>query len=201
MAFRDMEAEIIPMCEDQGLAIVPWAALGGGRLKTKEQRKKDAASETARSEKGLRDIDIAVSETLEKIADAKGTTLQAVVSLLHHVSKKLTKISRHVQAIAYLLQQSTYVFPIVGVQTVEHVKAMADSLCIQLTGEEMDEIHRVSELEPLFPIPFLFNFRRDRKYDLTLTPSDQQQYQMGAWIDAPPKQPVSVRSTSQKLLC
>lgn len=91
MAFRDMEAEIIPMCEDQGLAIVPWAALGGGRLKTKEQRKKDATSETARSEKGLRDIDIAVSETLEKIADAKGTTLQAVVSLLHHVSNNLQR--------------------------------------------------------------------------------------------------------------
>jgi hypothetical protein len=67
---------------------------------------------------------------------------------------------------------------------------MADSLSILLTKEEIDSIHEVSDLEPLFPIPFLFNFRRDQKYDLTLTPTNQQQYQMGAWIDAPPKQQV-----------
>ena len=29
-----MEAEIIPMCEDQGMAIVPWAALGGNFIDT-----------------------------------------------------------------------------------------------------------------------------------------------------------------------
>ncbi|RDW65114.1 hypothetical protein BP6252_10765 [Coleophoma cylindrospora] len=168
-AFRDMEAEIIPMCEDQGLAIIPWAALGGGRLKTVEQRKKDATSPSARSEVGLREKDIKVSELLERIAASKGSTLQAV-------------------AVAYLFQQSTYVFPIIGVQTVEHVKAMEDALKIVLTKEEVDSIHEVSDLEPLFPIPFLFNFRRDQKYDLTLTPGNQQQYQMGAWIDAPPKQ-------------
>jgi aryl-alcohol dehydrogenase-like predicted oxidoreductase len=80
VAFRDMEAEIIPMCEDQGLAIIPWAALGGGRLKTSEQRKKDASSSTARSERGLTDKDLKVSEVLEKIAVSKDTTLQAVVS-------------------------------------------------------------------------------------------------------------------------
>lgn len=35
-AYRDMEAEIIPMCQDQGMAVVPWAALGGGQLLSSE---------------------------------------------------------------------------------------------------------------------------------------------------------------------
>lgn len=37
-ASRDMEAEIIPMCHDQGMAIVPWVALGGGKLMSAAQR-------------------------------------------------------------------------------------------------------------------------------------------------------------------
>lgn len=64
---------------------------------------------------------------------------------------------------------------------------MADALSIVLTKEEINTIHEVSDFEPLFPIPFLYNFRRDQPYNLSLTPGNQQQYQMGAWIDAPPK--------------
>src|ERR1700760_3920297 len=41
-AYRDMESEIIPMCEDQGMAIVSWASLGGGQLMSSEQRKEAA---------------------------------------------------------------------------------------------------------------------------------------------------------------
>ena len=36
---RDMEGEVIHMCEDQGMAVVPWGALGSGSLLTAEQRK------------------------------------------------------------------------------------------------------------------------------------------------------------------
>ncbi|TKW50478.1 Norsolorinic acid reductase [Colletotrichum tanaceti] len=40
VSLRDTEAEIIPMCEDQGMAVVSWANLGGGQLLTSEQREK-----------------------------------------------------------------------------------------------------------------------------------------------------------------
>lgn len=74
-----MEAEIIPMCEDQGMAVVPWAALGGGQLMSAEQREQNKHDPDAR--KGYRrgDLDAKVSAVLEKIAVDKGTTLQAVV--------------------------------------------------------------------------------------------------------------------------
>ena len=71
------------MCEDQGMAIVPWAALGGGQLLSAEQR----ANAEAEQNKGARKLmevsedDKRISEALEKIATNKGTTLQAVVSL------------------------------------------------------------------------------------------------------------------------
>jgi hypothetical protein len=188
-----MEAEIIPMCEDQGMAIVPWAALGGGQLMSAEQRKQKEQDPGARKGRySLSENDLKVCEVLEQIAETKSTTLQATVcpmmglGALFSVANWWCK-----QALAYLFHQSTYVFPIVGVQTVEHVKAMPDALRIKLSKEEIDSIHNVAIFNPLFPMNFLFNFRGDQKYNLTFTAAHNQQYQMAAWIDAPPKQPVS----------
>ncbi|KIW33921.1 uncharacterized protein PV07_00735 [Cladophialophora immunda] len=169
-AFRDMEAEIIPMCEDQGMAVVPWAALGGGQLISAEQRKQQEQDPDARQGYGLREADVKVCEALEKIAEGKATTLQAV-------------------ALAYLFQQSTYVFPIVGVQTVEHVQAMPEALHVRLSEDDIKTIQNAYPFDPLFPMNFLFNFRGDQPYSLALTAAHNQQYQMAAWINAPPKQP------------
>lgn len=68
------------MAEDQGLAIVPWAALGGGTLLTKDQRKQRESDPEARrtspDEKSLH-----VSEVLEHLAAKYNSTLQAVVRI------------------------------------------------------------------------------------------------------------------------
>ncbi|RFN48802.1 alcohol dehydrogenase [Fusarium flagelliforme] len=165
-SMRDMEGEVIHMCEDQGMAVVPWGALGSGSLLTAEQRKQREndpdAPHIKPSETALR-----TSEALERIATRKGTTLQAI-------------------ALAYLFHQTTYVFPIVGVNTVEHINAMPEALRIKLSKEDIDEIHEASPYNPGFPMNFT-QYIEPVKYDLSWTPADHQQYQMAAWIDAPPK--------------
>jgi hypothetical protein len=79
----------------------------------------------------------------------------------------------------------------VGVQTVEHVKAMADALRLKLSEEEIRSIQSAGNFTPLFPVDFLYNFRGDQEYNLSFTAANNEQYQMSAWIDAPPKQAVS----------
>ena len=71
----------------------------------------------------------------------------------------------------------------------EHVKAMPDALRIKLSPAEINRIHDASPFEPLFPMSFLFNFRGDQPYHLGLTAADNEQYQMTAQVQAPPKQP------------
>ena len=78
-AYRDIEAEIIPMCEDQGMAIVPWAALGGGQLMSSQERKQKEKDPDARKNRGFSENDLKVCNVLEQIAENKSTTLQAVV--------------------------------------------------------------------------------------------------------------------------
>lgn len=168
-AYRDMEADIIPMCEDQGLAIVPWAALGGGQLMSSKQRQDAAKDPDSRpSAYSQTEDDIKVCDAIEKVSEARGCSFQAIT-------------------LAYLFTQSTYVFPIVGVQTVEHVKAMPDALRIQLTEVEIKQIQTAKSFRPQFPADFHFMFAGGQEYSARLTAADNQQYQMWAWIDAPQK--------------
>ncbi|KAL3481001.1 NADP-dependent oxidoreductase domain-containing protein [Aspergillus californicus] len=168
-AFRDMEAEIIPMCEDQGMAIVPWAALGGGLILSAQQRKE--REEKLAGQKSFYEVgpnEIAVSDALEKVAVAKGTTVQAI-------------------ALAYLYHQSTYVIPIVGVQTTDHVKSMNDAITVQLSADEIRSIQEAAPFNPLFPMNFLFDCKDGKGYSTRLTPGDLVHYNMAASIDAPAK--------------
>ncbi|KAF2010474.1 Aldo/keto reductase [Aaosphaeria arxii CBS 175.79] len=166
VAFRDMEAEIVPMCEDQGMGIVTWGSVAGGQLMTaEERRKRDEDPNAPKSYYPTTESDIRICNVLERLAKEKNTTLRSV-------------------ALAYLFHQSTYVFPIVGVLTVEHVKAFPDALSIKLSNEEIDEIHNAAPFNPLFPMTFLFG---ETGYNLRKTVADQVHYKMSTWIDAPPK--------------
>ncbi|GKT63864.1 norsolorinic acid reductase [Colletotrichum tofieldiae] len=176
---RDMEAEIIPMCEDQGMAIVSWASLGSGQLLTSEQREKLKKDPDARPN-FYGDSPIALCDKLEALAKKKGTSLQGI-------------------ALAYLLHQSTYVFPIVGVNTLAHVEAMPEAVGVELSKEDIDMIHEASPFDPRFPMNFFFGNFKPQKYDLSLTAADNQQYRIAAWIDAPPKPlPYKPRKTGRE---
>ena len=185
-----MEAEIIPMCEDQGMAIVPWAARGGGQLMTVEEREQKEKDPDARQGYRESEADVKVSEVLEKLAEEKNTTLQAMVRFLPVVSSRATLTK---QALSYLLHQSPYVFTIVGVQTTSHVNALPAALTVKFSKEDISRIHDACPFNPLFPMNFLFGFKGDQPYHLGLTTVKyNQQYQMAAWVDAPPKQGVSL---------
>ncbi|CZR57761.1 related to voltage-gated shaker-like K+ channel, subunit beta/KCNAB [Phialocephala subalpina] len=167
-SFRDMEAEIIPMYRDQGMAIAPWECLSGGKLLSKEQRK---VKEGGRQSGPPTEEQIKVSEKLEAIATRKSTTVQAV-------------------ALAYLFHKTPYVFPIIGARKVEHVKVFNDSLSVALTQEDLNFVDSAVPFNPIFPMTFLYEFGGDRKYNLSLTAADNFLYRMAAQMDHPEHQQV-----------
>ncbi|KAM0575561.1 hypothetical protein ACHAP9_000824 [Verticillium nonalfalfae] len=169
-AFRDMEAEIIPMCEDQGMGIVSWASLGGGQLTTAAQRQAMADDDKAPKGYGPNSFDVPVSEVIERLAREKNVTFQQV-------------------ALAYLFHQSTYVFPIVGVQSVEHIKAIPAAIEVELSKEDIGDLHAAAAFNPLFPNTFLFD--KD-PYSTKLTFAHQTHLQMTTWLDAPSKDDASM---------
>ena len=131
-AMRDFERDIIPMCKAEGMGLAPWGALGRGHFKTEEDRKKDEGRKMSKPSED----DIKVSKVLEKMAREKGTQITSV-------------------ALAYVMQKTTYVFPIVGGRKVEHLKGNIEALGLELSEGEIEEIEAATAFDVGFPLNFL----------------------------------------------
>ncbi|CAO2654614.1 Nn.00g113470.m01.CDS01 [Neocucurbitaria sp. VM-36] len=148
-ADRDFEREIIPMARDEGMALCPWGALGGGNFTTEEKRKNN---EQGRNFGPASDRHVAVSKVLESLANKKSTGITSI-------------------ALAYVRHKYPYVYPIVGGRKIDHLKGNIEALALQLSDEEIDEIEGAVPFEVGFPMNFLFEFTGN-KYKSTMTSSD-----------------------------
>ncbi|EKD21715.1 uncharacterized protein L3040_004937 [Drepanopeziza brunnea f. sp. 'multigermtubi'] len=130
---RDFERDIIPMCREEGMGLAPWGALGGGHFKSDAQRN---GGDSARKFGEVSDAAKKISKVLEKIAEAKNTQITSV-------------------ALAYVMQKTPYVFPIVGGRKIDHLKGNIDGLRLQLTEQEISAIEGANAFDIGFPHNFL----------------------------------------------
>lgn len=140
-AQRDFERDIIPMCISEGMGICPWGVMGQGLLKPTaelENMQKRDSSLPGRRMMIPDATTIAISTVLEKIAERKGEGVH------------LTSV-----AIAYVMQKTPYVFPIVGCRTLGHLKGNIKALGIALTKEEIEEIEGAVDFDLGFPMNML----------------------------------------------
>lgn len=131
-AQRDFERDIIPMARDEGMALAPWGALGGGNFKTEEQRKAEDGRKVKPSE-----AQVKISNALESVAKRKNTIITSV-------------------ALAYVMHKTPYVFPIVGGRTIDHLKQNIEALTLELTDEDIDEIENAVSFDIGFPNNFYY---------------------------------------------
>lgn len=121
MIYREEEREMIPLCIDSKIAVIPWSPLAGGRLAhpwgTLTPRVKiDEVSKWVWD--GTNDLDKVVVDNLEKIAKEKGASMAQV-------------------ALAWMLSKPFLTAPIVGTTAVHHVEEAVAALDIKLTNEEI----------------------------------------------------------------
>lgn len=137
-ATRDFERDIIPMCAAEDMGLCPWGSIGGGKFKTAAQREELAKTgNPGRKGKTLTETDLAVSAALERVALRHNTVMTSV-------------------ALAYVMQKTPYVVPIVGNRTIEHLKGNIDGLSVVLTEDDINDIEAANPFDPGFPMNFLF---------------------------------------------
>lgn len=81
-AVRDCEREILPVCEDSGMAFAPYGSQGGGQFRTKEQleaQKQKGENRTVAMYTANERYE-RVSAVLEEIAKDKGVKMTQLVS-------------------------------------------------------------------------------------------------------------------------
>ena len=121
LIYREEEREMLPLCADQGVGVIPWSPLARGRL----ARPWD--SSTARAETDefggtlYRDEDEAVVAKVGEVAERRGVPMAQV-------------------GLAWLLAQPTVTSPIVGVTKPHHLTDAVAAVDLELTADEVDEL-------------------------------------------------------------
>ncbi len=125
---REEEREMLPLCRDQGIGVIPWSPLARGRL-TREW-----GEQTNRSQ-----------------SDAFGSTLyhdssdREIVERVGDVAKE-RGVPRAQVALAWLLSKPAVTSPIIGATKAEHLEDAISAIDVELSSEEVARLE-----EPYLP--------------------------------------------------
>lgn len=135
LLYREEEREMIPLCRDQGIAVLPWSPLARGRLTRAWQSEGTRRSETDRFGNTMysrtEDDDRKVVDRLGEIAEKRG-------------------VPRAQVALAWLLSKPAVTAPIVGASKPHHLDDAVAALSIHLSPQEIAALE-----EPYTPHPVL----------------------------------------------
>lgn len=121
LLYREEEREMLPLCRDEGIGVIPWSPLARGRLtrdwdEVSRRQELDAFGKTLYN--GTEDADRQVVETVAKIAAARG-------------------IPRAQVALAWVLQKAEVSAPIIGASKPGQIDDAVAALSVTLTAEEI----------------------------------------------------------------
>ena len=134
LLYREEEREMVPLCRDQGVGLIPWSPLARGYLARPPAEKETKRSETDRFGKTL----------YSSMADAD----QRVIAEVDKLAK--TRKLPHAQiALAWLLQKDAVTAPIVGATKMEHLETAAGALDVQLSKEEVTALETPYAAHPI----------------------------------------------------
>ena len=136
IAGRELEREILPLVEDQGLGVMVWSPLAGGFLSGKFTREKRGDNDARRAVFDFPPVD---KDRAYDIIDA-----MAPIARAHDAS-----VAR--VALAWLLQRKGVMSVIIGAKTIEQLNDNLAAADLSLTGEEFATLDAVSALRPEYP--------------------------------------------------
>jgi aryl-alcohol dehydrogenase-like predicted oxidoreductase len=129
LLYREEEREMLPLCADQGVGVIPWSPLARGRL-TRPADQETTRSKTDGVGKMLYKEGVAADKSViaavGRIADARGVSM-ASVALAWHFTKGVAA-------------------PIIGATKAKHITDAVAALDLELTADEVTELE-----EPYLP--------------------------------------------------
>lgn len=126
------------MARAEGMAIAPWNVLAAGKIRTD-------AEEERRRQSGEHGRKVA-SDAWERTPEQK-----EVCKVLEKIAGEVSAKSITAVAIAYVMQKTPYVFPIVGGRKIEHLMDNMNALDLFLNEDQITEIEDVLPFELGFP--------------------------------------------------
>ena len=117
LMYREEEREMLPLCLDQGVGVIPWSPLARGLLARAGKGGTTRAGSDTFLKQLYQESDVAVAEAVAEVAERRGVPSAQV-------------------ALAWLLRQPAVTAPIVGATKLAHVEDAVAAAELELTGEE-----------------------------------------------------------------
>ncbi|MEO8812876.1 MAG: aldo/keto reductase [Caulobacteraceae bacterium] len=135
LVYREEEREMLPLCLDQGVGVIPWSPLARGFLAGGRSNPGQGDTERARSDEFAprlyyRAPDFAVVEAVEKVAKARGVSNMQI-------------------ALAWVLGNPAVTAPIVGASKPHHLDDAVGALAIRLTDDEVKALEKAYKPKPV----------------------------------------------------
>jgi aryl-alcohol dehydrogenase-like predicted oxidoreductase len=122
LVYREEEREMIPLCVEEGVGIIPWSPLARGRL---ARTTPSPSSGTTRADSDTYAVDLYDSPSDLNVIEAG-----------RKVAKELGVAPSEV-ALAWLLQKRGVTAPIVGATKIEHLESAVRALDVKLTDDHV----------------------------------------------------------------
>ncbi|MGD0722440.1 MAG: aldo/keto reductase [Roseiarcus sp.] len=136
IAGRDLEREILPLVEDQGLGVMVWSPLAGGLLSGKFSRNGATPNDARRAVFDFPPVDrehaYDVIDAMKPVAETHGVSIAQI-------------------ALAWLLQRKGVMSVIVGAKTIEQLNDNLAAVKVVLTADEVAALDAASALAPEYP--------------------------------------------------
>lgn len=135
LVYREEEREMVPLCQDQGVGLIPWSPLARGFLSGNRSPEQEAPTTRAASDDFAQQLyyqpeDFEVVERLVGLADQRGQQPAQI-------------------ALAWLLNKPMVVAPIIGATKMEHLDSAVEAVDIQLSAEEMQHLEELYQPHPV----------------------------------------------------
>lgn len=154
LCYREEEWEMIPLCRDQGVGLIPWSPLAKGFLTGKYVRAKTPDSVRYRSDYFLTnqfmrpeflENNFDILDEVVRVAKEKGLTPAQV-------------------ALAWLLHKGV-VAPIVGATTVQQIEEDIEAVNVHLTQDEIGRLEAPYKPHPILPDTMFLEKRKKEEQE------------------------------------
>jgi aryl-alcohol dehydrogenase-like predicted oxidoreductase len=152
---RSTEWELLPICQNEGLGVIPWSPLRGGWLSGKYRRGMAAPPEDTRvkaaEEHGW-------SESWSAYANER---TWGVLDVLFEVAEETGKTPAQV-ALNWVWGRPGITAPIIGARTLEQLKDNVGAVGWLLSEEQLARLNQASNVTPPYPYSFVAGAQRGR---------------------------------------
>ena len=135
LVYREEEREMIPLCRDQGIGIIPWSPLARGFLAGNRRPADRGDTLRARTDDFARDL---------YFTEADFAIVDRVVALARRKGVEPAQI-----ALAWLLAKPGVTAPIVGASTLSQLDAAVAALDVRLEAEDLQFLEELYQPHPV----------------------------------------------------